>query len=120
MMPVQIFGERNRVAEPTARMRAHQIRHHVLAVADFALAQKLFVHLLKFLHEGIVGRHVWLPHLPENRVRDMLRRDPQLAAHMVLAKLAQEASVLVREKVVKPESRADKNLLHAGQLSQRA
>ena len=50
----------------------------------------------------------------------MLRRDPQLAAHMILAKLAKEASVLVREKVVKPESRADKDLLHAGQLSQRA
>ena len=88
-------------------MRRHKVWNKILLLSEtlihFAeLADKFLIHLvLRLAHQG------------EHLVRNMLRRDFKLAAHMMFAQLPEEFILPVRKQIVKPDAGADEDLFHS-------
>ena len=92
-------------------MGGHEIGHHKLPHAHFP------VQLLVFCGEPLIDRVLGLAHELQHRVADMLRGHLQLTGDMVFHQLTEEAVVLVRQQIVKPDAAADKHLFHPGQCA---
>ena len=111
LMPdvAEVFCQQYRVIQGAAGMAAHQIGDQIL------FQPQILVDLFVLLHKAVIDLPVWLAHLGKHIGADMLRRNFQLTAHMVLAELAQEGGVFVGHHIVKTDAGTNENLLHLGQ-----
>ena len=82
---------------------------------DILLLPALFIHLLKQADKFPIDRRAGLAHPGQDIVGDMLRRDPELAADMILAQFPQKSPVGIRQQIVIAESGPDKDLFDTGE-----
>ena len=59
-----------------------------------------------------------LSHIAQDLIRNVLRRDLELAGDVVLHQFAQEGRILVGQQIVKADAAADEDLLHPGDVAQ--
>ena len=93
-------------------MGAHKIGHEILLFAE------LFVQRGIFAAEFFIDRVARLSHIAQDLIRNVLRRDLELAGDVVLHQFAQEGRILVGQQIVKADAAADEDLLHAGDGAQ--
>ena len=79
-------------------MGGHEIGNDILILAG------LFVHLFKETDKFTINLIAGLSHFGQYVVRDMLRRDPELAADMIFTELPQKSPVLICQEIVETES----------------
>ena len=91
-------------------MAAHKVGHDVLLHAEALVETHVF------LHEPLVEPAAGFVHVFEHAVVDMLRRDLELAADVVLYKLADEGIVLIVHEIVVADAAADEDLFDAFDL----
>ena len=103
---VQEFRKFDGIGKFRARMARHEIRHEILLLAQ------AFVHAREAPHKFEIDLAVRLAHQPRHAIRDVLGRDLQLAADMILAELFEK--IIIREQqVVEADARAHENLFDA-------
>ena len=92
-------------------MRGHEVRHGILSLS--LLPIQLTVALFKAFVQ-LVRR---LVHIVQHPLGNMLRRDLELSADVMLDKLAQERLVFVIQDIIISNARTHKNLLHIRQAA---
>ena len=85
-------------------MAGHQIGNQILLLSD------LLGYAEKLLTEVLVYRKIRLSHAPQDRRRAMLGRHLQLPADVVSHQLYKKAVVGIQHQIIKPDTRADKDL----------
>ena len=107
-----IFRKRDGILQRAAGVGRHQIRDDVLLLSG------LLIGLLKETDELSVDAAPGLSHPGQDIIGDMLRRDPQLAADMMLTEFPQEGPVAVRQQIIKAEPGTDKDFFDARQTAE--
>ena len=110
------FGQLNGLFHGRPRVRGHKVGNDELLLA------RAGVLLLEQRDEALVDRVVGLAHARQDAVGNVLGRDAELPAHVVLGQLAHELPpmLLIEHHVVEADARANEHLLHAGNLAQLA
>ena len=100
----QVFRQLDGGEQVAARMAGNQVRDKVLFFAQF------LIDALIFFTKRIVYVTPGLAHDGKNLRTDMLRRNLELTADMVLAKLAQESVGFIRHDIVIAQTGTHENL----------
>ena len=101
-------GELDRLLQGAPRVGGHEVRDEVL------LLPELFGDAVEFVGKGAVGLDVGLAHRVEDGVCAVLGRYLELPGDVVGDQLLEKAVVRVGHQVVKPDARADEDLLDPG------
>ena len=107
----QVFRQLDCSLQIAARMAGNEIGHEILFLAQ------LFVDALVLFAEGVIDVSARLAHDGEYLRADMLRRNLELTADVVLAKLLEERIGLVRHDIVIAKTAANEDLLDLGQCA---
>ena len=102
-----VLGKLHRILQVTARMGRHKIRKCVL------LLTRLFIADIEAADEFLIHFVARFSHIGEHTVRNVLRRNAELAADVILYQLGKERLVFVSQYIVKTDTGADKDFLHA-------
>ena len=108
---VQVFGQKHRILQGTARMAGHQVRHKILLFA------RLFAQLVEFILEFVENLDGGLAHISQRSGGHMFGGHLQLAGHMVLDQFFKEGVVFLGHQVVEPDAAADEHLFDTGQCA---
>ena len=101
-----VLGKLHRI-QVTPRMGRHKIRKCVL------LLPRLFVARIEAADKFLIYFVARFSHIGKHTVRNVLRRNAELTADVILYQLGKERLVFIGQDIVKTDARADEDFLHA-------